>query len=249
MLEHLETVFLAEDIGTIWSLHCARMAKFGFDRLLYGFTRFLAPQLEGSIDDTLILSNHAPEYLDVFLGERLFVEAPMVRWAADSVGAQSWSRVQEYYARKAVTPGLQRVFDLNRRFGIVAGYSISFSDPSTRAKGAIGLCARAGLSQEDVEEIWAEHGRTIWVLNTAMHLKISSLPFPTTRRALTPRQREVLEWVGDGKTIADIAQIMGLTCATVEKHLRLAREVLEVETTAQAVLKATLQKQLFLTAL
>ena len=63
---------------------------------------------------------------------------------------------------------------------------------------------------------------------------------------LTNRQREVLEWVGDGKTTQDIATIMDLTPATVEKHLRLARESLDVETTAQAVLKASFQNQIFL---
>ena len=56
---------------------------------------------------------------------------------------------------------------------------------------------------------------------------------------------EVLEWVGDGKTTADIATIMGLTLATVEKHLRLARESLDVDTTAQAVLKASFQNQIY----
>lgn len=43
----------------------------------------------------------------------------------------------------------------------------------------------------------------------------------------------------------DIALLMGLTPATIEKHLRLAREALNVETTAQAVLKAALQNQMF----
>jgi LuxR family transcriptional regulator len=38
---------------------------------------------------------------------------------------------------------------------------------------------------------------------------------------------------------------MGLTPTTVEKHLRLARDVLEVDTTAQAVLKAAYQNQIF----
>ena len=52
-------------------------------------------------------------------------------------------------------------------------------------------------------------------------------------------------WVGDGKTTQDIALLMGLTPATVEKHLRLARDNLNVETTAQAVLKAALQNQMF----
>ena len=39
---------------------------------------------------------------------------------------------------------------------------------------------------------------------------------------------------------------MGLQPATVEKHLRLARETLNVETTAQAVLKASVQNQMYL---
>jgi LuxR family transcriptional regulator len=63
---------------------------------------------------------------------------------------------------------------------------------------------------------------------------------------LTARQREVLGWVGDGKTVQDIALLIGLTPATVEKHLRLARAALNVETTAQAVLKAAFQNQIFI---
>ena len=55
----------------------------------------------------------------------------------------------------------------------------------------------------------------------------------------------MLQWVGDGKTTQDIALLMGLTAATVEKHLRLARDSLSVETTAQAVLKAALQNQMY----
>ena len=38
----------------------------------------------------------------------------------------------------------------------------------------------------------------------------------------------------------------GIDPATVEKHLRLARKVLGVETTAQAVIRAAFQNQIFL---
>ena len=41
---------------------------------------------------------------------------------------------------------------------------------------------------------------------------------------------------------------MGLTSATVEKYLRLAREALDVDTTAQAVLKASFQNQIYVLA-
>jgi LuxR family transcriptional regulator len=82
-------------------------------------------------------------------------------------------------------------------------------------------------------------------MNNIAHLKILTLPYTPPNRSLTKRQREALQWVGDGKTTQDIALLMGLTAATVEKHLRLARESLSVETTAQAVLKAALHNQMY----
>jgi len=248
MLDHLEKLLVADDVGEIWSMHCDQMASFGFNRLIYGFTRFRATQNFGSLDDTLVLSNHDTAYLHSFLGAGLFSDAPMVKWALESVGACSWRIVAERAMSGQLSDAERKVLELNRRFDVVAGYSIGFPDTSARAKGAIGLCARPGLNQDDVDAIWAEHGRDLWVLNSIMHLKMSALPFSTMRRPLTSRQREVLEWVGDGKTSADIAQILGLTTATVEKHLRLAREALEVDTTAQALLKASMQRQLFVTS-
>lgn len=62
----------------------------------------------------------------------------------------------------------------------------------------------------------------------------------------TPRQREVLEWTSAGKTVAEVATILGLTPATVEKHLRLARDALDAGSTAQAILKAHVTNQIFL---
>ena len=96
-----------------------------------------------------------------------------------------------------------------------------------------------------MDAAWIEHGDDIIVLNTITHLRILSLPYTAPARALTKRQREVLGWVSDGKTMQDIALLLGLTAATVEKHLRLARESLSVETTAQAVVKAAFQNQMF----
>lgn len=244
-IDYLDQVLRATTIEEIWGLHTAKMATYGFDRLLYGFTRFKPPNSLGSVDDSLILTNHHPDYVKEYVHAELYRSAPMVRWAADHVGAQSWCLVQERMRAAAVNPNERRVMELNRKFGVIAGYSIGFREVSVRAKGGIGLCARAGLSQADVEDIWAENGREITVLNNVCHLRISALPY-LSRKTLTARQREALEWVGDGKTTQDIAIIMGLTPATVEKHLRLAREVLEVETTAQAVLMASFRNQIFL---
>jgi DNA-binding CsgD family transcriptional regulator len=51
--------------------------------------------------------------------------------------------------------------------------------------------------------------------------------------------------VADGKTMQDVALLMGVSSAMVEKHLRLARDALDVETTAQAVAKSALMNIIF----
>jgi len=236
----------ASSIEELWAMHCRNMAEFGFDRLIYGYTRYRTATSLGDPDDFVLLTNHDPAYTDVFIGEGLFFHAPMVRWALDHDGACSWSLLAEMISTGTLTSQERKVFDFNRSQDVTAGYSISFKSMSPRSKGAIALTSRRGLSQSAVDAMWQVEGERILALNNVAHLRILALPYTAPSRALTQRQKEVLGWVGDGKTIQDIALLMGLTSTTVEKHLRLARQVLSVETTAQAVLKAAFQNQMFI---
>ena len=244
ILNYLEKLNEAYTIDEVWAIHVAEMAEYGFDRLLYGFTRNRTTHSFGARQDLLVLTNHSDTYISKFVDGGMYFHAPMVKWAAENVGACSWSWMQEN--ADSLTPGEREVVRYNKSMGLLAGYSISFKEISSRAKGAIGLVAKPGVSQDEVDALWEHKGREIVQMNNVAHLKMTGLPYSTLRRPLTARQREVLEWVGDGKTTQDIATIMGLTSATIEKHLRLARDALEAETTAQAVLKASSQNQIFL---
>ena len=245
MKSYLQQLSNCQSIEELWEAHTKKMAEFGFDRLIYGFTHFWSGKSLGDPGDFILLSNHDREYTDVFVGKQGYMDAPMVNWALNNEGAGSWSMLAQMQADKVLTPEEQRMIDFNRSMGVIAGYTISFKSVSTRSKGAIALTAKEGLSQQDVDAIWDEHGPDIHLMNNMAHLKILSLPYTSPHRVLTKRQLEALAWVGDGKTIQDIAVLMGLTSATVEKHLRLARQALSVETTAQAVLKTALFNQMF----
>jgi DNA-binding CsgD family transcriptional regulator len=63
-------------------------------------------------------------------------------------------------------------------------------------------------------------------------------PFDRAAAPLTPREREVLDWVAAGKTNRDIAAILGASPRTVEKHLERIYEKLGVETRTAAVVRA-----------
>lgn len=57
--------------------------------------------------------------------------------------------------------------------------------------------------------------------------------------ALTPRETEVLAWIAKGKTNRDIAEILGMSPRTVNKHLEHVFEKLGVETRAAAAALAS----------
>jgi DNA-binding NarL/FixJ family response regulator len=61
---------------------------------------------------------------------------------------------------------------------------------------------------------------------------------PLLTLGLTPRVAEVLLWVAQGKTNADIATILGISESTVKKHLLEVFEKLGVETRSAATLRA-----------
>ena len=65
-----------------------------------------------------------------------------------------------------------------------------------------------------------------------------SSPEPLLSLGLTLRVAEVLLWVAQGKTNADIATILGISESTVKKHVLEIFQVLGVETRSAATLRA-----------
>ncbi|QIE44447.1 LuxR family transcriptional regulator [Pseudohalocynthiibacter aestuariivivens] len=244
----LQQFLSVSTIEELWGLLSARLEQAGFDRLLYGATRYRSGASLGDPEDFILLSTHDTAYTDKFVGGALYFHAPMVKWALENDGASSWSVLRGRAQDGLMTDAERKVMAFNAEHGVTAGYSISFRSASPRIKGAMALTARAGLDQSDADRNWDAHGADIQALCTIAHLRFLLLPYIAPGRVLTSRQREVLSWVGDGKTIQDIALLLELTPATIEKHLRLARDALCVETTAQAVLKASFQHQIYISA-
>ncbi|MEO9862652.1 MAG: autoinducer binding domain-containing protein [Yoonia sp.] len=237
----------AKTVEELWEIHTKHMAAYGFKRLIYAFTRYYSSSAKvaiGDPQDWVLLTNLSSSYVDKFVEDGHYFHGPMIQWALRNDGACSWRWMKEMIGTDLESQKEHEVIEFNKSYGIATGYTLSFRSVSQRSKGAIALIGDEGMSQDKVDQIWAQHGDELMVLNNVMHLKILALPHSGSRK-LTTRQREVLQWVGDGKTTQDIAILLGLTAATVEKHLRLARESLDVETTAQAVLKAAFYNQMF----
>ena len=75
-------------------------------------------------------------------------------------------------------------------------------------------------------------GEVMWLLS--LQAAGDAAPSRLATAALTPRETEVLSWVAKGKTNRDVADILGMSPRTVNKHLEHVFEKLGVETRAAA---------------
>jgi DNA-binding CsgD family transcriptional regulator len=245
VLALLARIAEAQSIDEVWTLAQEYFASLGFSQINYGFTRFRHMKTIGDPDDALFLTTGDEAYAKRYFRGGYYARSPLFRWAERNTGACTWKWATDAYAAGKLCAEEAEVMRHNAAQGIVAGLSFSFPEASARAKGAMGLTADPGIDTEAVERIWQQNRSEIIVVAHMMHLKIIQLPQLSRSRALSPRQREALEWVADGKTTQDVALLMGVSPAMVEKHLRLAREALAVETTAQAVAKGALLNMIF----
>ncbi len=111
------------------------MRGYGFDQLLYGFTRYRSATSFGDPADCIVLTGYPKDYVTDFVASGHIYHAPMVRWALENEGACSWRRIREMLAADELSPRAKEVLAFKARYGINAGISISFgavSAPSAR---------------------------------------------------------------------------------------------------------------------
>lgn len=157
----------------------------------------------------------------------------------------SWGVTRRLMSRGQLTSAQRDVHERTRALGILSGYTVSLRNPGTSLVSGFGLCAEKTVSQKRVDVVWQEYGNDIVASLTAFDTCARALPRCPAEEELSDRQREVLQWAGDGKTIEDISDILGIHRSTVVKHMCEARQRLGVGTTLQAVVRATIQGQIF----
>jgi LuxR family transcriptional regulator len=241
----LEPYLSARDGQALWAILHRDLAQFGFERVFYASTQRRPANGEFTPRDAVIRSSYGKEFDDYFVDGGAFLSDVTTQWALDSVGAVSWGLTRRLSRRGQMTARQQGVHDRSRALGIVNGYTASLRSTGTSLVSGFGLCAEETTTQNRVDDIWRRHGPDILAALTTYDTCARGQPRYPDEEELSTRQREVLEWAGDGKCIDDISTILSLHRSTVVKHMREARERLGVATTLQAVARAALQGQIY----
>ena len=164
--------------------------------------------------------------------DRHFTEHPLVRYHAQPGGgahriSDSLSAAQfrasalynEYYRRIGIDHVVAVPLFVDR------GLLVSFVLNRNRADFSDRECALLDLVREPLAALYRN------LLARGKGGGFAALP-------VTRREREVLSWLAAGKTDRDIAEILGMSPRTVQKHLQHIYEKLGVETRTAAVVRA-----------
>jgi DNA-binding CsgD family transcriptional regulator len=137
------------------------------------------------------------------------------------------SHCEILFAERAATRWLKQFFGSAPSPGLLPGEVSRWLEAAPAVNRAKSLVANRGD-----EKLFVSRQRPHPPHSVSLLLEVveaSSTNFGRRHRGLTPRESEVLHWLGQGKSNGEIAQILGLKPATVGKHLERIYPKLGVE--------------------
>ena len=172
----------------------------------------------------IINFNYPDEWVEIYINKDYHNVDPIVKENFSNFKPQYW--VDTY---KKYNPPKEFIF-LAEDFGLKKGYAYGIKDKDN--KGSIFSFA---------DTFTERHPRTEIILKYIIpHLHQSLVRIMVQERAkqkvnLTPREKEVLKWIKEGKTSWDISVILGISERTVNFHINNIKHKLDAVSRVQAV--------------
>jgi LuxR family transcriptional regulator, quorum-sensing system regulator BjaR1 len=211
---------------------CAHILKemewFGFTCV----TSFSVPTAGKTLKDCLWMNNRPQDYIDRYSEKNYILHDPVVTELRRTIYPCSWSDIRN---KRELKKAEKAIIDEAREWGARDGFMV----PIVARSGSIsGFCpcgfepdlsarARAAL---EVIAIYSHHALTRAVLQIQRD-EIGHTP-------LTPREREIMQWVAAGKTDDEIGEILCLSGTTVASHIENAKRKLDTFRRTHAVAQA-----------
>jgi DNA-binding CsgD family transcriptional regulator len=206
----------------------------------FGVSHYIMAGLPHSGEDpeSLIIVNRWPtEWLDRYRERAYFFHDPVTQWSFSQARPFTW---QSARAACEPTPVATSIAGEAADLGLVDGIGFPVAGPNhMQAVVSLATDTRCELGGELRWLLYAaSQACQVAALELKRGGKVPELP------RLTPRERDVLEWIAHGKSQWDISVILSIAESTVEAHLRNARGKLGAMNTAHAVAQAVHSHQI-----
>ncbi|WP_373358210.1 LuxR family transcriptional regulator AbaR [Acinetobacter lactucae] len=204
--------------------------KLGFDYCAYG----MQSPLSIAEPKTIMLNNYPQEWQKRYVEQQYIKVDPTVQHCMVSLQPLIWS------SQSVKTQEQKEFWEEASSYGLNVGWAQSSRD----FIGTRGMLTLARSSEQLSEkEQKAQYTNMYWLTQT-VHSSIAKIvndtEFAQFNLYLTHREKEVLRWTAEGKTSAEIAQIIGVTERTVNFHLCNAMQKLNVNNKISAAIRAVM---------
>jgi LuxR family quorum sensing-dependent transcriptional regulator len=201
---------------------------FGFTCL----TSFSMPGPGADLKDGILLNNRPPEYTKRYFEKNYLAHDPAITELRKNLNPYTWSDIRE--GRK-LNKTEKTILDEGGEFGFNDGFII----PIVTLSGSKSLFCPCGPEPDLTQRARA----AVEIIGIYSHhaLKRALLQMKQDTVAhtpLTPREREIMQWVAAGKTDDEIADILSVGATTVTSHVENAKKKLDAFRRTYAVVQA-----------
>lgn len=212
----------------------ATVRQFGFNHFM--MTRL--PALNEDAEPYVIYHSWPVEWLDRYRDQAYFWHDPVSLHSFLQVRPFSWQEARKSHRRTRVS--LQLASEASS-LGLVDGIGFPMGDPAC-VQAVVSLAADRPV---DLDLLSREMLHLVCI-----HAELRAVEIfdntPAIFGRIGEREREILKWIANGKTMADVAQILNISERTVREHVDHARSALNATTPTHAVAKAIKSRQIIL---
>jgi len=227
-LDFVQRLQRLTDYEQICALIVKELEWFGFTCV----TSWSLPRPGGNAADGVVLNTRPREYIERYCEKNYVVRDPAVSELRRTLNPFSWSDIRN---RRDLTKGEKTILDEAREFGARDGFIV----PIVTLSGSMALFAPCGLEPDlsdraraavEIMGVYCHHALRRSLLQ---HQREDAVHTP-----LTPREREIMQWVAVGKTDEEIADILSIGTTTVTSHVENAKQKLDAFRRTYAVVQA-----------
>jgi len=183
-------------------------------------------------DQCILMNTRPKEFVERYIEKNYVVRDPVITELRRTVNPFSWREIR---ARRDLSKTEKAIMDEGREFGAHDGLTI----PIVSLSGATSLFCPCGLDPNLSDR--ARAALEIIAIYSDQALKRAVLRGQRGAPAhtpLTPREREIMQWVAAGKTDEEIGDILSIGTTTVTSHVEHAKQKLDAFRRTYAVVQA-----------
>jgi len=215
----------------VFSLFQQALGDLGYDSVVYSLLTD-HPSI-GRKAGHGVMGNYPTDWMDYYMARGYFAKDPIPKHAFTTAAAYTWDHVVNTCQISARQRRLMHEAEDAR---LLSGAAVAIYGPNFEVAG-VGIASTTGGIRPSADIL-----STIRALSHQFHFAYSRFDLVRSAPAglvyLTPREREVLSYSAEGKSIPAIAAILSLSGNTVNFHLKNIYAKLDVSTRQTAVVKA-----------